>query len=142
MGIFYSSWPLPQSLDPLNVSQATSIWVEEDDRLETGELRVVHVDLLERVDQLVHDPDADIPDNSVLMLRHPVSIPLPDITGYDHVIPEEEDVVEVDGPPGKAEEEMLPSVSSQQRHLVVQDELAKGGNMFGPLYQDQQLLLH
>ena len=33
-------------------------------------------------------------------------------------------------------------MSSQQRHLVVQDELTEGGDMFSPLHQDQELLLH
>ena len=31
-------------------------WIEEDDRLEAGELRVVDVDVAERLDKLVEDP--------------------------------------------------------------------------------------
>ena len=83
----------PQSLYSLNISESSSIWIKEHNRLQAGELRVVHVDLLERVDQLVHDPDADISDHGVLVFRHPVSIPLSDVSRYDHVVAQEEDVV-------------------------------------------------
>ena len=33
-------------------------------------------------------------------------------------------------------------MSPQQRHLIVQYEVTEGWDVFGPLHQDQQLLLH
>ena len=40
--------------------------VEEHDGLDTRELRVVHLDVAERRDQLVHDANANLPDDVVL----------------------------------------------------------------------------
>ena len=69
--------------------------VKEDNCLEAGELGVVHLDGFEWGHELVHDPHPDVPDHSVLGLRHPEPAPLPDVAGDDHVVAEEQDVVQV-----------------------------------------------
>ena len=92
--------------------------VEEHDRLETRELGVVHLDGFEGGDELVHDTDADVAHHGVLRLRHPDPGPLADVAGDDHVVAEQQDVVEVHGPPGQPQQQVLASVGPQQRNLA------------------------
>ena len=69
--------------------------VKEDNCLEAGKLGVVHLDGFEWRHQLVHDSDPDVPDHRVLGLRHPEAAPLADVTGDDHVVTQEQDVVQI-----------------------------------------------
>ena len=57
---------VPQSSDAIGVSQAPGVGVKEYDGLEASELGIVHLDLPERLDQLRHDPHANVVDNSIL----------------------------------------------------------------------------
>ena len=93
--------------------------VKEDNCLQTGKLRVVHLDLFEWRHQLVHDPDTDVSDNCVLRLRHPKSTPLTDISGYDHVIAEQENIIQIHGSSGQTQKQMFSRMGAEQSNLEI-----------------------
>ena len=60
---------MSQSSDPVRIGEASGVRIEEDDGLEAGELRVVHLNVAERVDQFGHDPHPDVVHDGVLEKR-------------------------------------------------------------------------
>ena len=90
--------------------------VEEHDGLEAGELRVVDLHVPQGAHQLVHDPGADAGDVQVGGHGR-----VGRVARHDAVVAQQQDVVQVQRAPGQAQQQVLPGVGSQQRHLSAEE---------------------
>lgn len=62
--------------------------------------------------------------------------------GDDAIVPEQENVAQVEWAARKTQQKVLSSMGSEQRHLIIQGQLREGRYVLGPFNQHQELLLH
>ena len=133
--------------------------IKEDNCFQTSKLCVVQLDLFEGRHQFVHDPDPNVSDHGILRFCHPKSTPLSDISGYDHIVAKQKNVVKIHGSSSQTEKQMFSSMSAKQSnllqsvimiffggligfYLVIKNKFTKCLNVFCPFDEYEKLLFH